>query len=718
MQLICSQPCWSPSRPHQRRNGGQRAACSSRQVRCSAIRVDSGASRARRKAVEPKPEVPEQQAAADTAPKPAVASYFPLVLVSLLWGSYTPALRYLYSMDSLLTPQVLTAHRAIISAVALLSVSVISISYNRYQQHQELRQQQDIEQQLELQQQQQSTAHAMLGKLQYWLPDWVRHHNKPINSSNSSSKGRTNSSTDILAAATRSSSNEGAGPSTSTAGAVLAAGLELGIWNFLGTSSQAIGLELSTATKAAFLTQTTAVFTPCLAVLCGQTVSPAHWVACIVALLGSCCITLDSLIDVSAYKTPAAAVEAAAPAPAAVAFDGASKANSSSEQFSMISAPAVQSDVQQQATDNLVKYSSSNSIAAFSRSASSVGSRSTDAAAVISSSSSSGAAAVVAVIPAVTCSPTATPPQGVVPAIACAPVTTTVAVPAAAAPAATAVVPIDSSRTVEAGLFQQQQQLPQSQQWSGLVQDDSTLLQAADSSAARDTMQQQQQQDEVGTSATGTAAALGDTTGTSSSFSGELYILLACCCYAIATVRLSMLAPGLNPVHLATSKTLALAAASLCWLLAFQSGSVTSSAAVTAEAVEAVGGGSVKEAVAAALESAAEAWQLPATFSHGKGMLLLFYSALGPGALAAVMQAKGQSTVSAAQAQVFYSLTPVWAALMAMLLLQGEEMGPLAWIGGGVIVAASIGAAVSERKGSSGSGSSGDMVGSKQLEGK
>jgi drug/metabolite transporter (DMT)-like permease len=202
--------------------------------------------------------------------------------------------------------------------------------------------------------------------------------------------------------------------------------------------------------------------------------------------------------------------------------------------------------------------------------------------------------------------------------------------------------------------------------------------------------------------------------------SGEVYILLACCCYAIATVRLSMLAPGLDPVQLATSKTLTLAAASLVWLLAFETGTeFAAEAAGSASAVGAAVGAADSAAAAtaaagmtaagvldqavAAVQSAWASWQLPPAFDHGQGKLLLFYSALGPGALATVLQTKGQGTVAAAQAQVFYSLTPVWAALLANTCLQGEEMGPLAWVGGGIIIAASIGAAISGSRGSSSS---------------
>jgi hypothetical protein len=220
------------------------------------------------------------------------------------------------------------------------------------------------------------------------------------------------------------------------------------------------------------------------------------------------------------------------------------------------------------------------------------------------------------------------------------------------------------------------------------------------------------------------ASATSSSASSSWELTGEVYILLACCCYAIATVRLSMLAPGLDPVQLATSKTLTLAAASLCWLLVVGTGAdVAAEVAGGAEAAAAAAGAAVStsagaafagtaaatasgglDQASAAVQAAWASWQLPPAFDHGQGKLLLYYSALGPGALATVLQTKGQGTVGAAQAQVFYSLTPVWAALLAYTCLQGEEMGPLAWVGGCIIIAASIWAAISgSRSGSNGS---------------
>lgn len=55
----------------------------------------------------PEQQQEEQPARLDTA---MPSDYMALMFVSLLWGSYTPALRYLYSMDELLTPQVRFRH--------------------------------------------------------------------------------------------------------------------------------------------------------------------------------------------------------------------------------------------------------------------------------------------------------------------------------------------------------------------------------------------------------------------------------------------------------------------------------------------------------------------------------------------------------------------------------------------------------------------------------
>ncbi|KAL4853539.1 hypothetical protein ACK3TF_005470 [Chlorella vulgaris] len=50
----------------------------------------------------------------------------------------------------------------------------------------------------------------------------------------------------------------------------------------------------------------------------------------------------------------------------------------------------------------------------------------------------------------------------------------------------------------------------------------------------------------------------------------------------------------------------------------------------------------------------------------------------------------GQKHVAPAQAQVIFSSKPVWAAGLAWLVLGGEELGVLTWLGGGVLMAAGL----------------------------
>ena len=48
---------------------------------------------------------------------------------------------------------------------------------------------------------------------------------------------------------------------------VILAGIELGLYNFGGTACQAVGLQLTSATRAGFIIQSTAVLTPAISYL-------------------------------------------------------------------------------------------------------------------------------------------------------------------------------------------------------------------------------------------------------------------------------------------------------------------------------------------------------------------------------------------------------------------------------------------------------------------
>lgn len=69
--------------------------------------------------------------------------------------------------------------------------------------------------------------------------------------------------------------------------------------------------------------------------------------------------------------------------------------------------------------------------------------------------------------------------------------------------------------------------------------------------------------------------------------------------------------------------------------------------------------------------------------------LILFYSALGPSAIADIIQQKAQSNIPAAESNVILSLEPVFTALLGLLLL-GESLSWKELCGGGLILTASI----------------------------
>ncbi|EFJ51743.1 hypothetical protein VOLCADRAFT_87524 [Volvox carteri f. nagariensis] len=77
---------------------------------------------------------------------------------------------------------------------------------------------------------------------------------------------------------------------------------------------------------------------------------------------------------------------------------------------------------------------------------------------------------------------------------------------------------------------------------------------------------------------------------------------------------------------------------------------------------------------------------------------VLMYSGLGPGALATFLQVTGLSTVPATTAQVIYSMTPLCTAFFAYLILGGEATGPVAWAGGSLIIGAALMAADAQQK--------------------
>jgi len=69
--------------------------------------------------------------------------------------------------------------------------------------------------------------------------------------------------------------------------------------------------------------------------------------------------------------------------------------------------------------------------------------------------------------------------------------------------------------------------------------------------------------------------------------------------------------------------------------------------------------------------------------------MALFFSAVGPGTIADVLQQKGQADVSPSEANILLSAEPVFATIFAVLLL-GETSSLLEMIGGALILAAAV----------------------------
>jgi len=73
------------------------------------------------------------------------------------------------------------------------------------------------------------------------------------------------------------------------------AGIELGLWLFLGSSLQVMGIQHTTATRAAILVQLTTVMVPLLESLFNQkSVSLQLWISCLLALVGVVFVSVEN----------------------------------------------------------------------------------------------------------------------------------------------------------------------------------------------------------------------------------------------------------------------------------------------------------------------------------------------------------------------------------------------------------------------------------------
>ncbi|KAL3156670.1 hypothetical protein ABBQ38_000951 [Trebouxia sp. C0009 RCD-2024] len=184
--------------------------------------------------------------------------------VAILWGSYSPVVRYIYSCPGPPTPAALTAVRTVIQAVALLISDVV------------------------LRQQQGGYLHkakALRGAASPRLSRTYESYPAPVGTALS-----------WLTNALQSTSSK-----------LWIAGAELGFWNFCGSTFQALGLQYTSATRGAFLIQATSLLTPVMAALAGEKPSRGVWLGCCCTLAGTVLITLDHSASTVSNQGSAAA---------------------------------------------------------------------------------------------------------------------------------------------------------------------------------------------------------------------------------------------------------------------------------------------------------------------------------------------------------------------------------------------------------------------------
>lgn len=78
---------------------------------------------------------------------------------------------------------------------------------------------------------------------------------------------------------------------------LVVAGGEIGLWMCLAFGLEVAGVQLTSATKAAFLNQVSVLITPLLVHLSGEHVRGVEWAACGMGLLGSSLVAADSVLS-------------------------------------------------------------------------------------------------------------------------------------------------------------------------------------------------------------------------------------------------------------------------------------------------------------------------------------------------------------------------------------------------------------------------------------
>jgi drug/metabolite transporter (DMT)-like permease len=150
---------------------------------------------------------------------------------------------------------------------------------------------------------------------------------------------------------------------------------------------------------------------------------------------------------------------------------------------------------------------------------------------------------------------------------------------------------------------------------------------------------------------------LSDEDGLSWGFgSGDLLVLAGALCWSCYLFRLSAIGDQFDEIALQGAKTFLMALLYSIWF------------------------------VISAIRSEVGLWQ---GWTNPIAWAIIFYSAIGPGTFADIVQQKGQACVSAAEANVILSMEPVFTAILGLLFMGEATTWQEKW-GGGLIIFASI----------------------------
>jgi drug/metabolite transporter (DMT)-like permease len=172
---------------------------------------------------------------------------------------------------------------------------------------------------------------------------------------------------------------------------------------------------------------------------------------------------------------------------------------------------------------------------------------------------------------------------------------------------------------------------------------------------------------------------------------GDVQTLIAALFYSLATVRIPRYASKMSPLTLAFGKSAFLATTAVGTALLETMNHSSTANTNNSSNIEHI------------VTSLTRLWPDWASSSSSGGdstivWVLLIWSAFGPGSLAAFLMVKGQSMVSATDAQIAFATVPLWSAVLALGMVSQESVGWLTWVGGAMMIGAGVYAALEGRK--------------------